>query len=246
VVAAAQEAWSSSDNALVFRRSYSALCADEAGVPIEVMKEVLTKEGRDEASKLSVLAIAQSTLNAELSALNRVSYEFPTECSKEMTEFPRSRAHSDLQAEHCDIDESPLRLAQMSKKPAVDVVGFGSQKKRAQSTLNPELSALNDSKEMTEFPRSRAHSDLQAEHCDIDESPLRLAQMSKKPAIDVVGFGSQKKISHHDVSRRILANSEATASSPRGRAHTCVDHPEATAEFPRSRAHSDLNAKSSI
>merc|ERR1740117_2633442 len=162
-----------------------------------------------------------------------------------MTEFPRSRAHSDLQAEHCDIDESPLRLAQMSKIPAVDVVGFGSQKKRAQNTLNPELSALSDSKEMTEFPRSRAHSDLQAEHCDIDESPLRLAQMSKKPAIDVVGFGSQKKISHHDVSRRILANSEATASSSRGRAHTCVDH-EATTEFPRSRAHSDLNAKSSI
>merc|ERR1712166_335774 len=191
------------------------------------MKEVLTKEGRDEASKLSVLAIAQSTLNAELSALNRVSYEFPTECSKEMTEFPRSRAHSDLQAEHCDIDESPLRSAQMSKKPAIDVVGFGRQKKRAQSTLNPELGALNDSKEMTEFPRSRAHSDLQAAHCDIDESPLQSAQMSNKPAVDVVGFGSQKKRAQSTL------NPELSALS---------DSKEMT-EFPRSRAHSDLQAE---
>ena len=47
------------------------------------------------------------------------------------------------------------------------------------------------------------------------------------------------------MSHRIMANSGATTSIPRGRAHTGVDHPEATAEFPRSRAHSDLNAKSS-
>jgi len=43
----------------VFQRSYSVLCADEAGVPLEVMKEVLAIEGRDESIKPQVLSAAQ-------------------------------------------------------------------------------------------------------------------------------------------------------------------------------------------
>jgi len=43
----------------VFQRSYSALCADEAGVPIELMQEVLATEGRDESVKPRVLSAAQ-------------------------------------------------------------------------------------------------------------------------------------------------------------------------------------------
>ena len=42
-----------------FQRSYSVLCADEAGVPLEVMKEVLAIEGRDESIKHEVLSAAQ-------------------------------------------------------------------------------------------------------------------------------------------------------------------------------------------
>ena len=42
-----------------FRRSYSALCAAEAGVPIDVIKEVLVEEGRDESATPRVLSAAQ-------------------------------------------------------------------------------------------------------------------------------------------------------------------------------------------
>jgi len=48
----------------VFKRSYSALCADEAGVPIDVMREVLTKDGRDESAKPQVLSAAQRIWNS--------------------------------------------------------------------------------------------------------------------------------------------------------------------------------------
>jgi len=43
----------------MFARTYSDLCADEAGVPLDVMKEVLSKEGRDEAIKPYVLSTAK-------------------------------------------------------------------------------------------------------------------------------------------------------------------------------------------
>ena len=50
----------------VFQRSYSALCADEAGVPIELMQEVLATEGRDESVKPRVLSAAQRIWSSRL------------------------------------------------------------------------------------------------------------------------------------------------------------------------------------
>jgi len=76
----------------VFRRSYSALCADEAGVPIEVMREVLNKDGafmrevlnRDESSKPEVLSAAQRIWNSRAM----------------MDNTPRGRQSSDLMVPH--------------------------------------------------------------------------------------------------------------------------------------------------
>jgi len=48
-------------------RTYSSLLADEAGVPIEIMKEVLAKEGRDVTAKPKVLSAAQRIMNSRLS-----------------------------------------------------------------------------------------------------------------------------------------------------------------------------------
>jgi len=48
----------------MFARTYSNLCADEAGVPLDVMKEVLSKEGRDEAIKPYVLSTAKEIWSA--------------------------------------------------------------------------------------------------------------------------------------------------------------------------------------
>ena len=47
----------------LFRRTYSDICAEEAGVPIEVVQEVLSKEGRDESAKPRVLSAAQRIWN---------------------------------------------------------------------------------------------------------------------------------------------------------------------------------------
>merc|ERR1712166_206415 len=42
-----------------FRRTYSSLLAEEAGVPIEIMKEALVVEGRDEAARPKAVSAAQ-------------------------------------------------------------------------------------------------------------------------------------------------------------------------------------------
>ena len=47
-----------------FRRSYSSLLADEAGMPIDIMKEALEESGRDEAAKPDVLSTAQRIWNS--------------------------------------------------------------------------------------------------------------------------------------------------------------------------------------
>ena len=44
---------------LTFRRTYSGLLAVEAGVPVDIMKEALAVEGRDEAAKPRVITAAQ-------------------------------------------------------------------------------------------------------------------------------------------------------------------------------------------
>lgn len=48
----------------VFQRSYSNLLADEAGVPIDVMKEALHQEGRDASKKRTVLSAAERIWNS--------------------------------------------------------------------------------------------------------------------------------------------------------------------------------------
>ena len=40
-------------------RSYSTLCAKEAGVPLGIMQRVMIKEGRDESAKAKVMSVAQ-------------------------------------------------------------------------------------------------------------------------------------------------------------------------------------------
>jgi len=40
-------------------RSYSTLCAKEAGVPLGIMQKVMIKEGRDESAKAKVMSVAQ-------------------------------------------------------------------------------------------------------------------------------------------------------------------------------------------
>merc|ERR1712166_957830 len=47
-----------------FRRTYSSLLADEAGVPIDIMKEALKEEGRDESAKPRVMSAAQRIWNS--------------------------------------------------------------------------------------------------------------------------------------------------------------------------------------
>ena len=44
---------------LSFRRTYSGFLAVEAGVPVDIMKEALAVEGRDEAAKPRVISAAQ-------------------------------------------------------------------------------------------------------------------------------------------------------------------------------------------
>ena len=47
-----------------FERTYSATLADEAGVPIDLMKKVLDTEGREDESKSKVLSSAQNIWNS--------------------------------------------------------------------------------------------------------------------------------------------------------------------------------------
>jgi len=73
------------------QRSYSELCADEAGVPIGIMKQVLTKEGRDESAKPRVLSAAQriwkglcpsrNQQGAEETLITRPVSQSPVKCS---------------------------------------------------------------------------------------------------------------------------------------------------------------------
>jgi len=49
---------------LPLQRSYSTLLADEAGLPLDIMKEALTIEGRDESAKPKVLSAAQRIFNS--------------------------------------------------------------------------------------------------------------------------------------------------------------------------------------
>ena len=56
----------------VFQRTYSALCAGEAGVPVDIMKEVLAQEGRDETdekAKAKVVSAAQRIWNSRRAAV---------------------------------------------------------------------------------------------------------------------------------------------------------------------------------
>ena len=50
----------------VFRRSYSSICAEEAGVPIRVIQEVLARKGRDEPAKARVFSQAQGIFNSRV------------------------------------------------------------------------------------------------------------------------------------------------------------------------------------
>ena len=52
---------------LNLRRSYSALCAEEADVPIGIMREALAEEGRDKAAKIKALSGARSIWNSQQS-----------------------------------------------------------------------------------------------------------------------------------------------------------------------------------
>ena len=49
---------------LPLQRSYSTLLADEVGLPLDIMKEALTIEGRDESAKPKVLSAAQRIFNS--------------------------------------------------------------------------------------------------------------------------------------------------------------------------------------
>jgi len=66
VLSTAQRIWNSRGEpaAYQFKRTYSNLLADEAEVPIEVMKQALEEEGRDEAAKPQVLSTAQRIWNS--------------------------------------------------------------------------------------------------------------------------------------------------------------------------------------
>jgi len=64
---------------LDLNRTYSALCADEAGVPIEVVKDILTKEGRDETDKPNVLSAAQEHVRMMLSSVNGEIEDWPAQ-----------------------------------------------------------------------------------------------------------------------------------------------------------------------
>ena len=46
-----------------FQRSYSTLCADEAGVPVEVMQELLGREGRDKSGHVRRISMAINPLS---------------------------------------------------------------------------------------------------------------------------------------------------------------------------------------
>ena len=52
---------------LNLRRSYSALCAEEADVPIGIMREALAEEGRDKAAKTKAVSGAQRIWNSQQS-----------------------------------------------------------------------------------------------------------------------------------------------------------------------------------
>jgi len=47
----------------MYQQTYSEICAQEAGVPVEIVREVLTKEGRDESAKPKVNSAALSRWN---------------------------------------------------------------------------------------------------------------------------------------------------------------------------------------
>jgi len=72
------------------KRSYSALCADEAGVPIEVVQEVLKREGRDESVKAQVLTAAQAIWNLrdEVMQKNKPRSSSDSDLSQSFTEAP--------------------------------------------------------------------------------------------------------------------------------------------------------------
>jgi len=65
------------------KRTYSALCADEAGVPIEVVQEVLKREGRDESVRAQVLSAAQTIWN-----LSKRRSSSDSDLSQSFTEAP--------------------------------------------------------------------------------------------------------------------------------------------------------------
>ena len=68
VLSAAQRIWNSRPGVSAtpaaaeqpaFERTYSWECADEIGVPIGVVQEVLTRQGRDRTAKPRVISMAQ-------------------------------------------------------------------------------------------------------------------------------------------------------------------------------------------
>jgi len=88
VLSAAQKIWNSRRvtrdatpkfDQTLFRRTYSDICAEEAGVPIEVIQEVLSKEGRDESARPRVLSAAQRIWNSRVLMDNSSRREFNSE-----------------------------------------------------------------------------------------------------------------------------------------------------------------------
>ena len=75
VLSSAQRIWDSREPPFgcgesvlqTFQRSYSALCAEEAGVPIGIIQEVLAEEGRDESGRAKVMSAAQRIWNSRQS-----------------------------------------------------------------------------------------------------------------------------------------------------------------------------------
>jgi len=73
-----------------FRRSYSALCADEAGVPIDVIKEVLVEEGRDESATPRVLSAAQRIWESRKKQRLSADFMVPQQPDTDDVTSPRS------------------------------------------------------------------------------------------------------------------------------------------------------------
>ena len=74
-------------------RSYSTLLANETGVPIDIIKEALVEEGRDESDKPKVLSAAQRIFSSRLHAGGPVTMRFKRRLSVNPANLGRCSTH---------------------------------------------------------------------------------------------------------------------------------------------------------